>query len=103
MRRTVATFKQRDTWMRAIAADDLPVLVKLVGTRLALHLHCATGRCDPAYATLAKECRLSERSVCRAVAALRMRGWLKIKGTKGWRYTNKFFFQLRNYPHHGSV
>src|SRR5262245_32032229 len=93
---TVASFKERDAWMRSLAASDgLSVFSKLVGIRLSLHLNCETGRCNPAYGTLARELGLRQkRSVIAAVAALEQGGWLLVKRSRGGAYTNSNSYKL---------
>ena len=71
------TFAERDNWMRAILASDLPDAAVRVAIRIALHLHVNTGRCDPSYIALATDSNVSERSVYRldrAAGAYRLDG-----------------------------
>jgi hypothetical protein len=77
------TFLDRDNWMRAILAADLPHVVVRLAIRIALHLHVNTGRCDPGYDALAAELRVSKRSIIRMVAMLERTGWLAISRQYG--------------------
>jgi hypothetical protein len=95
----IATFKQRDVWMRALVADhSLSPMTRLVGVRLGLHFNCKTGRCDPSYATLAAEVAISERSAIRAVSSLKAQGWIAVKQRGGGyrTYSNNFTLQTPN-------
>jgi DNA-binding IclR family transcriptional regulator len=75
--------------MRAIGASDLPHAAVRVAVQLALHLHVASGRCNPTYATLAVASHLPERSVYRLIAWLEHTGWLAIQRTSG-RLSNQY-------------
>jgi hypothetical protein len=56
-------------WQEHVAArTDLRPTYKVVLLRLALHRNPKSGRCDPAYSTLAKGAGVSERTAKRAVA-----------------------------------
>jgi hypothetical protein len=83
------TFLDRDNWMRAVLVADLPDAAVRVAMTIALHLRVSTGRCDPAYATLASCSRISERSVYRLVALLEHAGWIAIQRTRG-RHSNQY-------------
>ena len=83
------TFRERDAWVRAVLAADLPHAAVLLAIRIALHLHVGTGRCNPTFATLATETRLSERTVYRLVALLEQAGWIERQGTHG-RYSTQY-------------
>lgn len=83
------TFLDRDNWMRAVLVADLPDAAVRVAMTIALHLRVSTGRCDPAYATLASCSRVSERSVYRLVALLEHAGWIAIQRTRG-RHSNQY-------------
>jgi hypothetical protein len=88
------TFKERDNWMRAVLAADLPHAAVRVAIRIAMHLRVETGQCNPACATLAGESRVGERSIYRIVALLERAGWLAVERTKG-RHANHY--TLRNH------
>src|SRR5262245_54893765 len=77
------TFKERDDWMRAVLASDLPDAAARLAVRIALYLQVTTGRCNPSYATLAAESHVAERSVYRLVALLEHRGWIAVQRTGG--------------------
>jgi hypothetical protein len=87
--RSPKTFAERDAWMRAVLASDLPDAAVRVAIRIALHLRVSTGRCDPSYTTLATESHVAERSVYRLVALLEQKGWLSIQRTRG-RHSNQY-------------
>jgi hypothetical protein len=89
-RSAAATFKDRDAWMRAVAADSgLSQPRRLIAVRLALHFIEKTGRCEPAIETLAHEVGMDRASVFRAIDALAERGWLEVEGSKG-RHRNNY-------------
>jgi Helix-turn-helix domain len=77
------TFLDRDNWMRAVLASDLPDAAVRVAMSIALHLHVNTGRCNPSYATLAADSHVSERSTYRLVDLLEHRGWIAITRSTG--------------------
>src|SRR5262245_36588486 len=83
------TFRDRDAWMCAVLASDLPHAAVRVAVRIAHHLHVGTSRCDPTYATLAAETRVGERSIYRLVALLEASGWIAIQRTRG-RHSNQY-------------
>jgi hypothetical protein len=83
------SFRERDEWMRAVLASDLPHVAVRIAIRIALHLRVNTGRCDPAYTTLAAETHVPERSVYRLVALLEHAGWIAIQRTRG-RHSNQY-------------
>jgi Helix-turn-helix domain len=83
------TFLDRDNWMRAVLASDLPDAAVRVAIRIALHLRVNGGRCDPSYVTLAAESHVAERSVYRLVALLEHAGWIVIQRTRG-RLSNQY-------------
>jgi Helix-turn-helix domain len=83
------TFLERDDWMRAIGASDLPHAAVRLAVQLALRLHVQTGRCNPTFATLAAASHIPERSVYRLVALLEHLGWLAIQRTSG-RLSNQY-------------
>jgi len=88
-----STFKERDDWMRAVLASDLPDAVVRVAMTMALHLRVKTGQCNPSYPTLARESHVGERSAYRLVAMLEHTGWIAIQRTRG-RLSNQY--TLRN-------
>ena len=77
------TFLERDDWMRAVLASDLPHVARNVAVRIALHLRVSNGRCDPSFPTLADECRISERSTYRLVDLLEHTGWIAVTRLSG--------------------
>src|SRR5689334_2455070 len=86
----LATFKQRDAWMRDVLADSaLSHATRMVAVRLALYVYLKTGRCNPSYGELGKALGCDRRTTIRAVAELVKRGWLVKSDSKGW-YSNNF-------------
>jgi hypothetical protein len=83
------TFKQRDDWMRAVLAAELPHAAHILALQIALHLNVESGQCNPPYKTLAAKSRMSKRSIIRMVAMLERTGWL-IVARDGWHHTNRF-------------
>ena len=83
------TFLDRDNWMRAVLASDLPDNAKAVALTIALHLRVKTGTCNPSYPTLAAESHVGERSTYRLVALLESAGWLSVQRTQG-RLSNQY-------------
>ena len=83
------TFLDRDNWMRAILASDLPDNAKAVALAIALHLRVKTGKCNPSYPTLAAESHVGERSTYRLVSLLESAGWLSVQRTQG-RLSNQY-------------
>jgi hypothetical protein len=77
------TFAERDEWMRAALASDLPHVAARLAVRVALHLNVDTGRCDPSAPMLAAESHVSERSVYRLLDLLEHLGWLSITRVAG--------------------
>jgi hypothetical protein len=73
------TFLDRDNWMRALLASDLPDAAVRLGIAIALHLSVQKGRCDPGHDRLGKDTGTSARSVRRWAAVLERDGWLAIK------------------------
>jgi hypothetical protein len=72
------TFLERDDWLRAVIASDLPHVAIRVAVAIGLHLHVKSGRCDPGYDALAAGLRMSRRSIFRLVAMLR-----RVTGPRG--------------------
>jgi hypothetical protein len=72
------TFLDRDNWMRAVLAAELPHAAVRLAIRIALHLRVNTGQCDPSCATLAAESHVPERSIYRCIVLLERAGWLKV-------------------------
>jgi hypothetical protein len=77
------TFRERDDWMRAVLAADLPDACVRVAITIALHLRVTTGQCNPSYPTLAAESHVSERSTYRLVDLLEHRGWIAVTRLSG--------------------
>jgi hypothetical protein len=83
------TFVDRDNWMRAVLASDLPDSAKAIALTIALHLRVKTGQCNPSYPTLAAESHVGERSTYRLVDLLESAGWLAVQRTQG-RLSNQY-------------
>jgi hypothetical protein len=83
------TFKDRDEWVRALLASDLPHAAVRIGISLAFNLHVTTGRLDPTFAALARQSRIPERSIYRLVELLEHAGWIGIQRTGG-RSANQY-------------
>jgi hypothetical protein len=83
------TWEARDDWMRDVLASDEPCGARRLAVAIALHLNIKTGQCNPGHETLAKESRLSLRSVERYVVRLERGGWLGVK-RGGWGRTNSY-------------
>lgn len=75
--RAVATFADRDEWLRAVTTDKtLSLAVRVVATRMMLYLNLKTGQCNPAYSTLSVETGVHRATVIRAINSLVAAGWL---------------------------
>jgi hypothetical protein len=77
------TFLERDNWIRAVLACDLPDAAVRIAITIAFQLRVTTGRCDPTYPRLAVDSHVSERSTYRLVDLLEHRGWIAITRTSG--------------------
>jgi len=77
------TFAERDRWLRAVIASDLPHVAARVAVRIALHLRVDTGQCNPSHKALADGARVSERSVYRWIDLLESAGWIEIERASG--------------------
>lgn len=75
--------RARYQWMEKLVASDLPLAVKVVGIKIALHLRVKTGRCDPSFSYLAAGTGFSERSIYRLVPLLERKGWITVQRTRG--------------------
>jgi Helix-turn-helix domain len=88
-------FKRIKAWRMALnASKQWSAIEKVVGGVLSEHHNNRTGRCDPAYSTIAKESTLTERSVIRIIQRFEAAGWLAVRRTAGgrWGNTNNFVF-----------
>jgi hypothetical protein len=77
------TFLERDNWMRAILASDLPHVAVRVAMAIGFHLNVSTGQCNPSYAALSATSHVSERSLYRLVPLLERTGWIAIQRISG--------------------
>ncbi|KRR14529.1 helix-turn-helix domain-containing protein [Bradyrhizobium valentinum] len=84
-----STFLERDEWMRAVLASDLPRVAVCVAVAIGLHLNVKTGRCDPSFAGIATASHVSERTVYRLVSLLEHSGWIALQRTGG-RQRNQY-------------
>jgi hypothetical protein len=85
----IATFEDRDDWLRLLLAAELSPGVKVVGARVALHHNVKTGQCNPAIGKLVLGTDMSESTVRRMIRELEFRGWLRVDRTLG-RHSNSF-------------
>jgi helix-turn-helix protein len=86
-----STFLERDDWMRAVCASDLPHPAVRVAVRIGLHLYVKSGQCNPGIDTIATGTKLSERSVYRQIVLLERAGWVAIqRGGRGQGQRNQF-------------
>jgi hypothetical protein len=83
------TFLERDNWMRAVNASDLPRGARCLAFAIALHLNVKTGRCDPGHKALSEDTGISERSVRRFLELLERDGWFATK-RRGHGNTNSY-------------
>jgi hypothetical protein len=77
------TFPERDEWLRAVLASDLPHAAARVAAAIGLHLHVKSGRCNPGHKVLADEARVSERSAYRWIELLERADWIEIERASG--------------------
>jgi hypothetical protein len=84
------TFLERDDWMRAVCASDLPPVTARVAVRIGLHLNVTSGQCNPGIDKIATGTNISERSAYRQVAALRRAGWITIRRGGGRERSNEY-------------
>jgi hypothetical protein len=83
MAKNPSTFKERDDWIVALLAAELPHATARVGIAIAMQLTIKTGECDPPYKTLARASWVSERSIYRHVELLEHAGWIEIERATG--------------------
>jgi hypothetical protein len=84
------TFKDRDHWLELLlAADELSLGAKVVGSRIAHHHNIETGQCNPGVEKLVLGTGISQSSVRRHVTELEAAGWLRVDRTLG-RYSNSY-------------
>jgi hypothetical protein len=77
------TFKERDKWICALLAAELPHATARIAVAIAMHLNVDSGRCIPGYPTLAHASSVPERSVYRHVELLERAGWIEIERATG--------------------
>jgi hypothetical protein len=83
------TFEQRDDWMRAVLASDLPPVAARFAICIALRLNVESRQCNPSFATLAADSHVGERSAYRLVTLLEHAGWIAVQRTRG-RLSNQY-------------
>jgi hypothetical protein len=89
-------FLLRERWIHALLASAEKPMIKNVGVRLALYLNVRSGRCDPSYRRIACDLgNVSRNSVLRAVARLKIVGWIDVQqGGNGRSKTNNFELKM---------
>ena len=91
-----STFLERDEWLRAVLASDLPHVAARVALAIGQHLRVRTGRCDPSFAGIATASHVSERTVYRLVTLLEHAGWIAMqRGGRGQGQRNQY---ILTYP-----
>ena len=86
-----STFLERDEWLRAVLASDLPHVAARVAIRIGLHLNVASGQCNPGIDKIATGSNISERSAYRQIALLEQAGWIAIRrGGRGQGQCNQY-------------
>jgi hypothetical protein len=88
----IATFKDRDEWIRmflAVDGDTLSAGAKIVGTCISLHHNVETGQCDPPIRALVSGTGMSESTVYRMLLELEASGWISPNRTGG-RHRNSY-------------
>jgi hypothetical protein len=94
----IQTFKDRDTWLEALLADDeLTPEGKVVGARIAIHVDLATGRCEQSREALADACAMDARTVRRMISKLEVAGWLSVDRSVG-HFPNSFRLRRPDEP-----
>jgi hypothetical protein len=73
------TFLERDDWVRAVVAANLPHATARIAVAIGMHLRVESGRCNPRYKTVSGASHVSERSVFRHVELLVRTGWLALE------------------------
>jgi hypothetical protein len=73
------TFLERDDWIRAVLASDLPHVAVRVAVVIGFHLNVETGRCYPGIDDIKTASAVPERSLYRQIALLEKAGWISIQ------------------------
>ena len=82
--RVPASFEERDDYMRAVnAAKGMSKTVKCILHTLALHHNVKSGKCNPAYKTIAAGADVSESTARRCLLQAEATGWLAIRRSSG--------------------
>jgi len=85
------SFTERDVWLRAVLASDLPPVAVRVAVRIGLHLHVESGQCNPGIEIIATGSKVSERSVYRQILLLEQAGWIAIiRSGGGYKRSNHY-------------
>jgi hypothetical protein len=88
-------FLHREQWVLALLGSRETLMTRVIGIRFAYYLDVRSGRCDPAYGSVARELGVPRPSVMRAVSRLEDGGWLEVErhGGAGGR-TNNFSLKM---------
>ncbi|MEY9183135.1 hypothetical protein ABIG06_004716 [Bradyrhizobium sp. USDA 326] len=90
------TFLERDDWLRAVLASDLPHAAVRVALAIGAHLHVKSGRCDPSVDDIKASSNVPKRSVYRQIALLEQAGWITPqRGGRGPGQRNQY---ILSYP-----
>jgi hypothetical protein len=84
------TFLERDEWLRAVIASDLPHVAVRVAVAIGLKLHVKTGRCDPGIDDIITASNVPERSIYRQIALLERAGWIAVQRVRGFGRRNEY-------------
>jgi hypothetical protein len=88
------TFRERDKWIVALLAAELPHATARVAVAIAMHLRVETGQCNPRHKILARASNVSERSIYRHIELLERAGWIEIERAIGC--PNQFYLTPAN-------
>ncbi|MCA1415293.1 hypothetical protein I6F30_29800 [Bradyrhizobium sp. NBAIM20] len=95
------TFLERDDWMRAVLASDLPHVAVRVALAIGAHLHVKSGRCDPSIDDIKASSNIPKRSVYRQIALLEQAGRITLqRGGRGPGQRNQY---VLSYPVSGDT
>jgi hypothetical protein len=74
-----STYIERDAWLRAVLASDLPHVAVRVALAIGFHLNVEFGRCYPGIKDIVTASNIPERSIYRQIALLEKAGWLAVR------------------------
>lgn len=83
------TFEERDNWIKAVLASELPDKAVRVLLAIGMELRVNTGRCDPSYSELATTSHVAERNLYRLIPLIEHKGWLAVQRAGG-RHRNQY-------------